>query len=118
MAYDRDETSHRNSMGSLTPITKCEANFMLDKLKNLYKLKQDAQRIKDELAKEKVEVENHGIKIIMNGNQEVESIILISDLPIETQQRYLKETFNEAVKKVQKLMAEKMMKGGFNLPGL
>lgn len=80
---------------------------MFDNLKQLKKLKE----LKDSLGKERIEMEKEGIKIIINGKMEVEEIILNDDLDKEQQQRILKDCFNDAVRKIQTIAAEKMMQG-------
>jgi DNA-binding protein YbaB len=82
---------------------------MFGKLKDLNNLRQQAGQMQAMLAGEQVEAENHGIKVVMNGNQEVLEVTINSELGKEEQEKYLRETFNEAVKKVQRLMATKMM---------
>ncbi|NMB48626.1 YbaB/EbfC family nucleoid-associated protein [Candidatus Kuenenbacteria bacterium] len=84
---------------------------MFNQIKDLYKLKQQAGELQSMLANETVEAENKGVKIVMNGNQEVLSVALNPELAQEEQEKLLQETFNDAVKKVQRLMAEKMMSG-------
>jgi len=88
---------------------------MFNKIKDLAEMKKQAGAMQAALADEQLEAENHGIKIVMNGNQEVLSVEVNSELSKEEQEKYLKETFNDAVKKVQQLMAQKMMGGGFGL---
>ncbi|HRY63230.1 MAG TPA: YbaB/EbfC family nucleoid-associated protein [Patescibacteria group bacterium] len=84
---------------------------MFNQIKDLYKLKQQAGELQSMLAGETVEAENKGVKITMNGNQEVLNVIINPELSKEDQEKYLKETFNDAIKKVQQLMAQKMMSG-------
>jgi len=79
---------------------------MFDNLKKLQQLKE----IKDSLEKEKIEIEQEGIKVTINGKIEVESIKLNSSLNQERQEEALKKCFNEAVKKIQILAAQKMMR--------
>ena len=76
---------------------------MFDKIKKLQQLKE----VKDSLAQEKVEIEKEGVKLIMNGNLEVEELRLNSDLSKENQEKVAKECFNEGVKKVQLKMVER-----------
>lgn len=90
------------------------AKTMFGKLKDLAEMKKQASQMRATLAQEQVEVENHGIKIVMSGNQEVISVKINHELTSEDQEKYLKEAFNEAVKKVQRLMAQKMM-GNFGM---
>jgi len=82
---------------------------MFGNLKNMHDLQSKAREIQKQLDNEIVETENHGIKIIMNGKQETISVEINPDLEKEEQEKYLRETFNDAIKKVQGLMANKMM---------
>jgi len=82
---------------------------MLGNLKDLYKLQSQAKEIQKKLADETIEVENNGIKIVMTGNQEVLSVEINPELSKEEQEKYLAQTFNDAIKKVQQLMANQMM---------
>lgn len=77
---------------------------MFDKLQQLKQLKD----LQDSLGKEKIEIEKNGIKVVINGKMEIEEIQLSSDLAKEEQERVLKESLNEAMKKVQAMMAQKM----------
>jgi DNA-binding protein YbaB len=77
---------------------------MFDKLKQLKQLKE----LRDSVSQEKVEVENKGVKVIINGKMEIEKICLNPDLSKEEQETILKECINEAMKKVQMLLASKM----------
>ena len=84
-------------------------NHMFNNLKNLHKLQSQAKEIQNKLKDENVEVEKDGIKIVMNGNQEILSVEINSELSKEDQEKILKDLFNDAVKKVQQLMAKQMM---------
>ena len=77
---------------------------MFDKLKQLQQLKE----LRDSVAQEKEEVERKGIKVIINGKMEIEEIHLNSDLSKEEQEEVLKECVNEAMKKIQMVLAKKM----------
>jgi len=77
---------------------------MFDKLKQLKQLKE----LRDSLSKETEEVEKQGIKVVINGNIEIEDIQLNPDLSIEEQEKILKECINEAVKKIQMVLTNKM----------
>lgn len=76
---------------------------MFNKLKQLKQLKE----IKNSLSQERFESERDGIKVILNGNLEVEQIILNSEMEKERQESILKDCFNENIRKVQMAMAEK-----------
>ena len=69
------------------------------------------------LAGEKVEVEKGGIKIIINGNMEITSITINESLAKESLEGMLVDCLNEAIKKTQRLMAQKMQELG-GIPGL
>ena len=77
---------------------------MFDKLKQLKEFKD----LQDKLSREKVEIEKQGTKLIMNGKLEVEEIILNSALNKEEQEKIIKECFNDGIKKIQMLAAQKM----------
>ena len=77
---------------------------MFDKLKQLQQLKE----LRDSVAQEKEEIERRGIKVIINGKMEIEEIHLNSDLSKEEQEQVLKECINEAMKKIQMVLAKKM----------
>ncbi|MDD5043249.1 MAG: YbaB/EbfC family nucleoid-associated protein [Patescibacteria group bacterium] len=95
---------------------------MFNKLKQYKELRDQAKKIQNGLAEEHVTLENHGINLTMNGNMEVELIKLNPGLDIESQEKYLRELLNNATKKVQRVMAEKMKNmgglGNFNIPGM
>ncbi len=77
---------------------------MFDKLKQIKQLKE----LQDSLKKEIIEVEKSGVKIIVNGKMEVESVTLNDDISIEDQEKAVKDGINEAFKKIQTLAAQKM----------
>ncbi|MFH1457337.1 MAG: YbaB/EbfC family nucleoid-associated protein [Patescibacteria group bacterium] len=82
---------------------------MLGNLKDIYQLQAKARDIQKKLAEEIIEVEKNGIKIRMNGKQEILSIELNDSLSKQEQEELLKEAFNNAVRQVQQLMAKKLM---------
>lgn len=85
---------------------------MFDQLKQLKQLKE----IQDQLKKERVEVEKNGVKAVVNGKMEIEEIVLNPDFGIEQQEKAVKDCVNEAVRKVQTNLAQKMSQmGNFNL---
>jgi DNA-binding protein YbaB len=61
--------------------------------------------------------EKNGIKIIMDGNMNVKSIVIEKEMPKEELEKKITEVFNEAIKKTQRAMAEKM-RGMGGIPGL
>ncbi len=82
---------------------------MLGNLKDLYQLQAKAKEMQKKLAEETIELEKDGIKIIMNGKQEVQSVEINDSLSKEETEKLLKEVFNGAVQQVQQLMAKQMM---------
>ncbi|PKL36997.1 nucleoid-associated protein, YbaB/EbfC family [Candidatus Peregrinibacteria bacterium HGW-Peregrinibacteria-1] len=93
---------------------------MFDQAKDLLKLRKEAKKIQKELEKTHIEAEIDGVKIIINGKQEVISID-ISDDALSNKKKTeesLVKAFNKAVKKSQEVGASLMkdVMGGF--PGL
>jgi len=79
---------------------------MFDKLKQLGKLRE----LQNILGQEKAEVEKDGVKIVLTGKLEVESVLLNPSLDREKQEKVLKECFNEAIRKINLQIAQKMAK--------
>ena len=89
---------------------------MFDKfqqLKDLKKMRDQAMQIQKSLAAEKIEVEEQGIRVVMTGDQRVESI----ELDGETHHR-LADVLNKAIKKSQEVAARKLQEMGGGLNGL
>ena len=98
---------------------------MFDKIKQIKELREQANTMKQALAQETVHGEaHHGqVSIVMDGNQEVLSVDIAPELldsdKKEDLQKYIQEAINDAIKKVQRVMAQKMQgMGGLNMPGL
>ena len=94
---------------------------MFNKLKQIQDLKSQASQIKKALADESVEGSGAWgkVKVIMDGNQEVKKIEIADELLSDKLklENAIIEATNDAIKKVQKVMAQKMSQfGGF--PGL
>jgi hypothetical protein len=73
-------------------------------LGDLQKLQQQAQKMQAALQQEEVVVEKNGVKVIIRGDQIIESIEV--DGIVENR---ITETVNEAVKKTQELAAKKLI---------
>jgi DNA-binding protein YbaB len=73
----------------------------LKQAKELYKLQ-------NELKSEKIEVEERGTKIVVNGKMEIERVELNDELSKEEQETAVKDCFNGAMKKMQMIVAQKM----------
>jgi DNA-binding protein YbaB len=77
---------------------------MFDKLKQIKQLND----LRSSLGQEKEEAENRGVRIVLNGKMEMESIVLNPELSKEEQEAAIKNCFSEAMKKIQMIMAQKM----------
>ena len=96
---------------------------MFAKLKQFRDMRSKAKNLQNILADEKVEARAAWgkIKMTMNGNQTVESVTIDTELLADKEklEKAVKEVTNEAIKKTQRVMAEKIKKeGGLNMPGL
>ncbi len=81
---------------------------MFDKLKQL-------KEMQNTLSQEREEVEKNGVKVVLNGKMQVEELEINSSLQKHEQERILKECINEAMKKLQMKIANKMSGMGFGL---
>lgn len=96
---------------------------MFQKLKQYKDLRDKAKDLRSKLAEETVVAEAKGVSIVMDGNQEIMRVEVKDELLAVDRKSQLeagiKESVNDALKKVQKVMVEKMRSSGdFNLPGL
>lgn len=73
-------------------------------LGDLRKMQQQAKQMQEALAKEEVQVEKEGIKVVLRGDQLVKEIIVDGVL-----ENRIAEAVNEAVKKTQELAARKLL---------
>jgi len=89
---------------------------MFDKFKQLGELKKmrdEALRIQRELAAEKIELEEGDIKIVVSGDQKVQSL----EIRGEAQPRLI-EVLNKALKRSQEVAAKKVQQMSGGLSGL
>ena len=97
---------------------------MFNKIKQLKNLRDQASQMKEMLAQEMINASaaSGKVSLVMNGNQEVLAIEISEELlesnKKEELEKALKEAFNEAVKKVQRVIAQKLQSSGISLPGL
>jgi DNA-binding protein YbaB len=90
---------------------------MFSKLKQYRDLRSQAKTMQSSLATETITEEKNGVKVILNGNMEVREIVLNNNLEKTSQAEILKNCFNAAIKRAQRIMAKKMQDlGGF--PGM
>ena len=90
---------------------------MFNKLKHIKDLRSQAKTRQNALSQESVTVEKGGVKVIMNGNMEITSITINDELAKDSLEGMLTDCMNEAIKKTQKIMAQKMQEMG-GLPGI
>lgn len=96
---------------------------MFNKIKAVQELRSQANTIKKALEAEIVEGQGAWgkIKIKMDGNQDIKSVEIADDILGDKAklESGMKEAINDTVKKVQRVMANKMSQmGGLNLPGM
>ena len=97
---------------------------MAGMMKKVQKLQADMAKLQEELKKKTVDVSAGGgaVKIVMNGEKQVESLHLdpaaVDPEDVEMLQDLTLTAVNEAVKKIDDMMASEMGKltGGLNLP--
>jgi DNA-binding protein YbaB len=90
---------------------------MFNKLKQFKELRSQAKTMQTALAAESTTVEKNGVKLTMNGNLEVTDLVINDNLHKESLEKIIRDLTNDAIKKTQRIMAEKMRSmGGF--PGL
>lgn len=90
---------------------------MFNKLKHLKDLRSQAKTMQDVLAQETITIEQNSVKVVMSGNMEIMAVSIEGELAKERLESIIKDNINEAIKKTQKLMAQKMQEMG-GLPGL
>lgn len=96
---------------------------MFNKIKAVQELRSQANTIKKALETEIIEGQGGWgkVKIKMDGNQDVKSVEISEEILGDKNklESGIKEAINDTVKKVQRVMANKMSQmGGLNLPGL
>jgi DNA-binding protein YbaB len=90
---------------------------MFNKLKQLKDLRDKAKTIQNALSEEKITGDRHGIKINMDGNMNVSSVVLEKEMTKEEVEKNMPDAINDVIKKTQRVMAEKM-RGMGGLPGM
>jgi len=89
---------------------------MIGKLKQYNDLRKQANTIKNVMAEENIEVENKAVKIVMDGNQTIQSLTLKDEyIALDKKkdlEKYIQEAIADAIKKVQRKMAMKMQQMG------
>ena len=89
---------------------------MFDKLQQLKKLKQlrdQALEMQKELRSQTVTIEERGVRVVMNGAQEIEELTIDGE-----DQRDVREVVGKALKKSQEVAAKHIQQMGGGLSGL
>lgn len=89
---------------------------MFNKLKQFKDVRDEAKKLQNTLASEKVTIEKDGIVLVMNGNQEIVSLKIESSKTAEDIEKIMPKVFSDAIKQVQKIIAQKMRSGEFKMP--
>lgn len=96
---------------------------MFSKLKQFKDLRSQAKKIQNVLADESAEGSGGWgkVKVKMNGNQEVQAVTIDPELLVvankDKAEAAVKEATNDAIKKIQKIMAQKIQgMGGIDMP--
>lgn len=88
---------------------------MFNKLKYIKDLRDQAKIMQNTLGQENFTVEKNGVTLQMNGNMEITGLTINNEMPKEKMEKTLVELINDAIKKAQKIMAQKMQEmGGIN----
>lgn len=110
----------KNRRDCQSPIPPVSSIHMFSKLKQFKDIRDKAKSIQSALAEERIEGSAGWgkIKVMMDGNQRVTSISIDPELMNDKAkvENTLKEAFNDAIEKVQKVMASKLKDlGGLDL---
>ncbi|PLX28030.1 hypothetical protein C0583_02245 [Candidatus Parcubacteria bacterium] len=90
---------------------------MFNKLKQVKDLRNQAKTMQDALSNESVTLDKGGITLSMDGNMKITSLKIEDDVKKEKIEKIVPDLANDATKKIQKIMAQKMQEMG-GLQGL
>ncbi len=85
---------------------------MFEKLKQIKDLRTQAKTMQNALSGESATVEKNGINVTMNGNLEITNLVIAENLIGLQAANATREAVNEVIKKVQKIIAQKMQDMG------
>ena len=90
----------------------------LKQARDMFRLQNEAKKVKKQLKNIHVEAEAPGVKVIVSGEQEIVSIEIAPDADMAALPTNLKDCLNRAMKKAQIVAAEQMQEvmGGLGLP--
>lgn len=81
---------------------------MFHKLKQFKDLRNQAKNIQNTLSQQQIEIDKNGIKLVMDGNQNIISLTIDPNLNTQQIESIIPAVVNEAIKKVQRTMVETM----------
>ncbi|HRH32688.1 MAG TPA: YbaB/EbfC family nucleoid-associated protein [bacterium] len=92
---------------------------MFEKLKQIKDLRSQAKTMQSVLATESVTAEKGGVTITLNGNLEITAVTIADGMTKIQIEKATMDAVNEAIKKAQKVIAQKMQAmGGLSQFGL
>lgn len=77
---------------------------MFEKLKQIKELR-DLQK---SMQNQRIELEDQGIKVVINGTMKIEQLVLNAELDHASQARAVKDLINKAIEKLQKDIASSL----------
>jgi DNA-binding protein YbaB len=80
----------------------------LSQAKDMFRMQRDAKKVRKQLKKVHVEAEAEGVRVVVNGEQEIVSIDIAEDVPRASIPSLLTDALNRAMKKAQVVAAEQM----------
>lgn len=90
--------------------------MVFDKLKHgaeMVKMANKLRQIQNELSKERITVEENGIKVVVSGDMKIRELEVDNE-----EQNKAADVINKAIKKAQEVAAKKMQEMGGGLGGL
>ena len=84
---------------------------MFSQMGDMYKLQKEAKRLKKELAQIHISAEEHGVKVVVTGEQEMISLEILDEALLSNADKLstaIVKATNKAMKKAQVIAAEKM----------
>lgn len=95
---------------------------MFSKLNQIKELRSQAKEMQNTLSEESVKVNEGGVTITMDGNQKITDLdvatYLLQPEKKKNLEKYFMSAHDNAIKKVHKIMAQKIKASGMKLPGM
>ena len=94
---------------------------MFGQMGDMYRLQREVKKIKKELAGIHVFAESEGVKVTVNGEQEIVKVEILEESALSDRskiERSILDATNRAMKKAQKIAAERMKAVMGDMPGM